>query len=453
MLLLLASLACSPEPADTGVAIVPWTAGLPRLGDKPAPRGGRWSRGIIHFHSPWSHDACDGDPLPGGEPNLDCLADFRAALCTTAMDYVFVTDHPTHAAYQDFESLLWLEEGDEAIDMDGDLVANRMACPDGTSTLLMPGLEDELMPVGMMRHSSDDEEERHALYNTYDAATVSALAETGAVVLVAHTEHRDVEMLASLQDDGLKGIEMFNLHAMVDPTKREEDLGLEAMGWVDDIAPFTDPAGTAEPDLMFLAFYQEQTTSIATWDNLSARASTVGVAGTDAHQNVMPLDLRDGERLDSYRRMARWFSNWLLVGDDSSTSYREALALGRNTVVFEALGTPRGFDFVLVTENGAVMEAGAEANAGTLYVECPSLDPESPQGLEAPEIRVRVIKDGLNWAEDCGAHELTEPGVYRVVVDITPYHLSEFLGDDPSPWMHPTPWIYSNAIRLTGESG
>ena len=158
-------------------------------------------------------------------------------------------------------------------------------------------------------------------------------------------------------------------------------------------------------------------------------------------------------RRSSPDKSARWFSNWLLVGDDSAISYREALALGRNTVVFEALGTPRGFDFVLVTENGLVMEAGAETDAGTLYVECPSLDPESPQGLEAPEIRVRVIKDGQNWAEDCGTHELTGPGVYRVVVDITPYHLSEFLGDDPSPWMHPTPWIYSNAIRITGEFG
>jgi hypothetical protein len=442
--ILLTSCTSTSEPVRTEQ---PWDPGLPSLEQAGSPEGYVWGRGIVHLHSPWSHDACDG-AYEEGESIESCLDDFREAICTNSLDYVFVTDHPSFAAYQSIEDLLWSEGGDTLL-FDGDSpVANEMACPNGNTPIYMPGFEDELMPVGITRHYSDDEDERHELYNDYDGGAVEALSEMGAVVLVAHTEHRELGVLSELAGHGLAGVEMFNLHAMVDPNKRSEDLGLDPTSWLTDAAPFTSPDGTAEPDLMFLAFYQEQEVSVKLWDSLSALGPTVGVAGTDAHQNVINLPLRDGERLDSYRRMIRWFSNWLLASEDTPTGYREALAAGRLFTVFEALGTPEGMDVFVLGEAGRI-EVGGEAAVGDImHVVCPVLSYDSPQNLETPRIEAVIYRDGNELSRGCGQHSLDEGGVYRVVFEMTPHHLSGFMGDVADNFIHPFPWIYANPFRV-----
>lgn len=53
----------------------------------------------------------------------------------------------------------------------------------------------------------------------------------------------------------------------------------------------------------------EQAPSLQKLDGLLARGPIVAAAGTDAHENVLPTLLRDGERGDSDRRMLRWFSS------------------------------------------------------------------------------------------------------------------------------------------------
>ncbi|MFT4625695.1 MAG: hypothetical protein ACI8PZ_004366, partial [Myxococcota bacterium] len=255
-----------------------------------------------------------------------------------------------------------------------------------------------------------------------------------------HTEGRDPADLETLQDAGLTGVELFNLHAMFAPDIRPEAFGLEPFDWIEQIAPFTDPDDTGEPDLLFLAVLQEQAPSIATWDRLLARGPAVGVAGTDAHQNVLPLELRDGERGDSYRRMLRWFANHILVRDGETAE--QALAAGRAYTAFEALGTPWGFDVHL-----GDVELGGTGAPGPLTVTCPTLHPESPRGPVGPEISVIVYRDGVAWQSGCGTFD-AGPGVYRVRVDQVPLHLEPFLGSDPDPWLRSFPWVYSNAIRV-----
>jgi hypothetical protein len=173
-----------------------------------------------------------------------------------------------------------------------------------------------------------------------------------------------------------------------------------------------------------------------------------GVGGTDAHQNVMPLVLRDGERWDSYRRMLRWFSNVVWVTEEGPDGYQGALEAGRSAVVFELLGTPEGFDFHL-NDGVDIHEMGSSPSSeGILEVGCPTLLPDSPQGAEAPEIRVEIYRDGALWREGCGPHPTEGSGVYRVQVDMTPTHLRDLLGADSERWMVPFPWIRSNAIRV-----
>jgi hypothetical protein len=442
-MLLLLSLACTaPAPSDDSAAVAPtytpWTKQRPRL-DAQSAGGRALRRAIVHLHSHYSHDACDGNPMPDGVPDEACLGSLRDALCDAAIDTAFVTDHPAHAAEQRFEDMLLSrpELGDVAVDG----IANRMACADGTTTLTLPGIEDELMPVALDRHVADDATSNDAIYNGTGPDTIAAEVAAGALVLQAHTESRALPALLASQEAGLGGVEMFNLHAMLDPDLREF-LGLDPLAPIAALAPFLSADTDAEPDLAFLAFYEEQSVSIGRWDAMNAVAPTVGTAGTDAHENAFPGLATDGERFDSYRRMMSWFSNVLLVDGDDPADAEAALREGRLFVAFESLGTPQGFD---VSWDGREMSGSGEVG-GELVVTCPTLAPESPRDGAEPEISVSVLKDGEPWQEGCGAFPVVEPGVYRVRVDIVPHHLTGFL-DDQQQLVRPFPWLYSGAFR------
>jgi hypothetical protein len=397
-------------------------------------------RTLVHVHSAWSHDACDGAPLLDGVPDAACVDDLRAGLCDTAVDVAFLTDHPAFAAEQAYEALFPGRPGDV---VEGGTL--RLTCDDGHVVRVLPGIEDELMPIGLDRHVSEDPTVNEAVYNAADAAAIAEDAAAGGVVLMAHTEGRDLAELSAQQDAGLRGVEMFNLHAMFDPDIRAEAFGMNGLGWVADVAPFTDPDSTAEPDLLVLGVLAEQEPSVAAWDALLARGPMVGVAGTDAHQNVLPILLKDGERGDSYRRMFRWFSN--IVFATTADGVEAALDAGRSAVAFEVFGTPVGVDFTLNNSLGTV-EMGGVGGAGLLTVGCPTLSPQSPQDGGAAEVLTTVFKDGAVWAESCGVHETDGPGAYRVRHDIVPFHLRAFLGSDPDPWLRAWPWVYTNAIRV-----
>lgn len=439
--LLLACAEAPPALDDSAVPSreVPYTHQRAALAETSAA-GRAWKRGIIHLHSPYSHDACDGDPMPDGVPREDCLADLRAGLCADAIDFAFLTDHPAEAAYQPYADLLLDREDDE--DVDG--VGKYLHCPTGTRTLWMPGIEDELMPVGLDRHVSEDPEENDRIYNGSDQESFDAEIAAGALVLQAHTEGKDLDTLLARQQMGLTGVEIFNLHAMVDPTKREEDLGLDAFDWLDAISPWVTGTTDAEPDLVFLGFYQQQDVSLERWDALNAVAPTVGTAGTDAHENALPSLMSDGERVDSYRRMMAWFSNILLVDGDRPADHQAALAAGRLFVAFEVLGTPADWD----VHYGDLEMGGTAPTGDTLVASCPTLSPDSPQMGDPPEIDLTVYKDGLPWQSGCGSWPVAEPGVYRVVATITPHHLRAFLDTEADAMIRPYPWLYSNSFRI-----
>ena len=126
-----------------------------------------------------------------------------------------------------------------------------------------------------------------------------------------------------------------------------------------------------------------------------------------------------------------------------------ALRDGHAYIAFEVLGTPQGVDLWLEDDAGLTYEMGAVAPRGTLHVGCPTLSPSSPRGLVEPEIVVTVLRDGVAWAEGCGDYEVSGPATFRVRVDLLPWHLADYLGDDASPWMHEYPWVYTNPIRVT----
>ncbi|MBL9101484.1 MAG: hypothetical protein JNL82_11035 [Myxococcales bacterium] len=443
------------EPVACGEGSPPaepiaWDRGQPDISGCEV-RGYRDYRAIIHLHSHHSHDACDGDPQPGGVPDEDCLAHLREALCVTRIDVAFTTDHPAHATSATLEELLLVRGEDEPILGEGGTpIANRLVCPDGHRVLLLPGIESgEMMPLGLEAHVPD-------AYGESSPAAFAKIKAVNGVAWVAHTEGRDTAELATL---GLDGIELYQLHANLDPDIREEDLGIDPDGFIADVAPFffggVEPA--PEPDLATLGFVLPNEPSIVALETLGQTQRISISAGTDAHENVLPQKAGDGERIDSYRRMIRWFNNRIRLNEPlTPESARAALRAGNNHIVFESFGLPIGFDFHAVA-GATFSEMGSEVTLSddlTIAATLPRLDPRSPQSATPPAIEGRLIRatgEGretlMTWTE--GSVELAPPGpgVYRVEVWITPRHLAPYLGAVADQYTAKTlPWMYSAAL-------
>jgi hypothetical protein len=462
-LLALWGAACGGDgPGDGGPdapeAPVAWPHDLPAASELGALRGFTRARAIVHLHSPLSHDACDGEGWVDGRlADPACLEHLRSAACTLRMDALFLTDHAPHIEEASFAEALWASGPDDELieDETGAAVAARWACPDGRRVLVTVGAENDLMPVGLLRHPVDPSD-RAALAAAYDASGPEAAArfrEAGALVLVAHTEGRS---LASLRETAPDGIEIYNTHANIDPDIRETALGLPAFGFLDALTRFSSGGSRLEPDLSFLSFYSENGPAIDAWDTLlSEGMRLVGTGGCDAHENAFPTTMPDGERGDSYRRMMRWHTHHLLVRGTGRSDVLEALGSGRLYLAFEALGTPVGFDFHARRTDGTIIEMGGSARAGdTLRVVRPDLPDGFPRE-PAPSISLRILRAAPGGAIEVASgtgpsleHELREAGAYRAEVRIVPEHARPYLGRSADALIAERVWIYANPIYV-----
>ncbi len=421
------------------------------------------ARGIVHLHSPYSHDACDDDPRPGGAPNEPCLAHLRDALCTTKIDYANLTDHDDTMADEEFTTLFSMRGTDTPIMRGADQIASRIHCADGHTVQVTVGGENDLMPIMLDRHVTGTVSERHAIYNGNDAATSAAYRDAGGLVWVAHTESKDLSTLREVQPDG---IEVYNLHANIDPNIREQYLGLDSASAIAGAVEFADTnPGHPEPDLAMLAFLTPNQPAIMKWHALLGEGRHVAItAGSDAHENALPIMLADGERGDSYRRVLRWFGNIALVADPSDVDQvKSALRTGRNFAVFELLGTPDGFD-TYVTGGGTTYELGSTVpSAGTpvLHVDIPvvrGLDPSLPLPAIVAKVfwidRAGVVQQVANVDGQISSNgqvnvNLGAPGAYRVEITMVPRHLGPYLHDLGTEMAEAElPWIYTSPFYV-----
>ena len=443
------------DVAGPDLAPPKWQRGPPDASKLTVIRGLRVARGIIHAHSLHSHDACDGQPQINGKPNEPCLANLRAGLCETKVDFIMLSEHIGDMASQPFEKLLLLRTGDEAVLKNGAKVANRIKCKSGAfRPLLMVGAElDRSMPVGLESHVAGAASELKKIYGSKETALDAKLKAAGAVLLQAHTESKP---LTELSAHALDGVEVYNLHANLDP-KIRKTMGLEPLGYLEDVAPFMgkDEKGP-EPDLAFVAFFSESKNALEKWTSLLGTRPTAGVLGTDAHQNVLNIKMRDDERMDSYRRMFRWFSNHVRVKTVTFDAIKEAVKKGRGYMVFEVLGTPDGFDFY-ATAGNTKYEMGASvkvSDSPVLRMTIPTVLGQSPSA-KAPVLESRLIHvdaAGKSKVVIKGSGSLVSnavaPGAYRVEVRMVPHHLTPWLGKTPGKYLKQIVWIYSNPIYV-----
>src|SRR4051812_28756157 len=184
------ALAASCTPAPPKVAGPVWKPSVVYPSEASSFRGFSDVRGLVHSHSVYSHDACDGKPvLDDGTRDPVCFDDFRRGLCQSEHDFAFLTDHQESFNDTEFpDTLLYREDrGDELVVHDGNATANRITCDDGHTALIMAGNEGALMPVGVETHVGPVGE-RAAVYDAATQEAADALHAHGAVVLQAHPE-------------------------------------------------------------------------------------------------------------------------------------------------------------------------------------------------------------------------------------------------------------------------
>ena len=440
----------APPPAPPAGG---WAPGTIFPAEGPVSRGFVDVRGLVHAHSVYSHDACDGVPVDdNGVIDSVCFDDFRRGLCQSKHDFVFLTDHGDRFDTTEYpDTLLFKPDLGDVLVNNGS--ANRITCDDGHTALIMAGSENSMMPVGLEHHVAD-----RSLYGAQTQETADALHDAGAVILLAHPEDYDTAQLIAMPIDGF---EMYNLHAN---TLLGAGFALDLLVRANDGDP-----GVPHPDLLVLALWSEDPAYMQRWGNvLAAGKKIVSTMGTDCHRNTFRTMLEDGERADSYRRMMIAFSNHLLItaGDDGVVDdgdLKAALRAGRLWGAFEYLGYPVGFDAV-ATAGGAAFDIGSDVPVGaTIHATMPSVKDLDPT-KEAPRQRLRLLKADdseagfVEVASSTGdlSFVATEPGAYRVEVRMLPLHLRQDLrnedlrildeleGNDEGDYV----WIYANPFYV-----
>src|SRR3569623_492286 len=149
-----------------------WDKSLPEASVMGSWRGLVPARGIVHLHSPYSHDACDNMPRDAqGVPNEPCLQDLREGLCVDHIDFAALTAHDASMADEEFPPLFSMRGTDAAIvDRSGAQLASRMTCDAGHRVTFTVGGENDLMPELLHRQVPGDATQRHDTYNAVDAA-------------------------------------------------------------------------------------------------------------------------------------------------------------------------------------------------------------------------------------------------------------------------------------------
>jgi hypothetical protein len=213
---------------------------------------------------------------------------------------------------------------------------------------------------------------------------------------------------------------------------------------------------SADPDLLLLGFLHENKRDVVHWDRMLYHRQTVGILATDVHRNALAWPpLPDGDRIDSYRRLMKWFANYVLVKDQTPEEIEGAVRKGRLYGAFQVFGEPVGFDYYAQTPSQA-FEMGDEVSLSAspvLHVKLPQFYRMDPN-LEKPIMTARIFKAGkdgstppvaLSTNQDL-VFSVTEAGTYRAEISIVPLHLKKWLGNDPKRFWNEYPLVYANAI-------
>jgi hypothetical protein len=468
------------------------------------------TRGVVHMHSVYSHDACDGAGIPGGVRNMSCWNDLRAAVCSTGLQFVSLNDHPAHMNEYSMNDEMLFDgaQGDTAIMEAGTTVGNQLKCPDGHTVIVTEGFEnDHALPIAF----SNQPVTTGKAYGTFDNANsmadmqamVAELKAAGAVMASAHSEE-DAVSAQTLLDVGVDAMEWYNPHGNFLTVMGAGDgigLGaLDALNLLGDMSPFLAGSSSgAHPDLVLMLLLPKwPQKGFDKWREVQRTRTVTGLLGSDVHQNVSVKPLctgaaqiacalaaqgssgktqalallaagglivmSDGRRLDAYERIMRWLENRMLVSDVSIAGIKDALRAGRSYGLFSVFGSPEGFRFV-GQANGQVLEMGGAAK-GPIALTARLPKSAQPQGggatwsaADSTKVELHASLFYTSATEttlvkesrvlgDTVTFTATQPGAYHVEVWQKPKHLVTALGSAASYADTEYLWVISNPIRV-----
>ena len=218
--------------AAPDAALPAWDKTLPPASVMGTWRGLSPARGIVHLHSPYSHDACDNMPRDAerrrrtSRVSRICARRCAPIRSTSRISPTTTRRWPTRTSRR---CSACAAATSPVIDGDGDQIAiaddvRRRSRRDVHGRRReRPDADHAASPSGRRRRSPRATRSTTAL----DAATVQAFRDAGGLTWIAHTEQHDIDQLRTLLPDG---IELYNLHANIDPNIRSMYLGLDSAG-------------------------------------------------------------------------------------------------------------------------------------------------------------------------------------------------------------------------------
>lgn len=233
----------------------------------------------------------------------------------------------------------------------------------------------------------------------------------------------------------LDGIELINLKEIWREawSKRKA-----SFFWSLLIYPFNDR-------LAFIRLVEEPSRELRLYDELSQKKPVIAIAGTAAEARFL-FGRNPFFRFPSNETLFGIVTNHVLVkseltgnGKDDSQKISHAIRNGQFYLSFDLLANPKGFNAVIVEEDGGINPIGSRIQ----WKEGMNLKVTLPHKPKVP-FDVAIYKDGevmlVSNSKD-SVFKLPGPGVYRVKVRVIP----TFPLPDGKRWV---PWIFTNAFYV-----
>jgi hypothetical protein len=233
---------------------------------------------------------------------------------------------------------------------------------------------------------------------------------------------------------GLDGIEVINLKSL---WRQAWEANKISFLWSAIVYPFNS-------DLALLRLYDEPAEELQLWDQLSAVRHTVGMAGAEATAKTSPV----GDaylRFPSYQTSFSFISNHVLLrseltgeAEGDRKKILTALNEGQFYMSLDVIGNPKGFS-TYISQGEQIFPLGSRVKLSSGMKVMIHL-PAKPKG----SFEAVLFKDGQRYktSNDVdSAFEITEPGVYRVIVRT----FLNFTLPDGNRWIT---WIYTNPFYV-----
>lgn len=199
------------------------------------------------------------------------------------------------------------------------------------------------------------------------------------------------------------------------------------------------------PRLAFLRLFTEPTEEIELFDRLSRERAIVGFAGAEASARAIPL-ANYLIKFPSYQRSFEFMTNHVLLKSELTGNAAgdrakifSALKKGQFYLCLELLGDPKGFN-AWIDDKGRMQTIGSRVKWTKGMILSVRLPAKPSSFFEIVLYKNGSRHETFNTTE--AEFKITEPGVYRVQVRLSPY----FPLPDAKRWIT---WIYTNNFYVT----